>query len=96
MQGIDRAPAKINYFTGNDRNNWKTNIPTYNTVSLGNVYEGIELSLKAYGDNVEKIFTVQPGADFSKIKLQIEGATDLKINNQGELEIKFAPGNDSV
>ncbi len=92
LQGIDRAPAKINYFTGSDRSNWKTNIPTYNTVSLGNVYEGIGLSLKAYGDNVEKIFTVQPGADFSQIKLQIEGAADLKINNQGELEINSPQG----
>ncbi len=92
LQGVDRAPAKINYFTGKNRSNWKTNIHTYNTVSLGNVYEGIELSLKAYGDNVEKIFTVQPSADFSKIKLRIEGATDLKVNNQGELEIISSQG----
>jgi hypothetical protein len=91
-QGINPARTKVNYFTGNDKKNWKTNIPTYDTVSLGNVYDGIELSLKAHGDNVEKIFTVQPGADFSKIKLQVEGATDLKINNQGELEIKSLQG----
>jgi hypothetical protein len=87
LQGIDPARTKVNYFTGNNRNHWKTNISTFNAVSLGNVYEGIELSLKAYGDNVEKIFTVQPGADVSKVRLKIEGAAKLKINDKGELEV---------
>ncbi len=92
LQGADRARAKINYFTGNDRNNWKTGISTYNTVSLGEIYTGIDLSLKAYGDNVEKIFTLQPGADISMIRLKIEGADTLRINGNGELEIELPRG----
>jgi hypothetical protein len=91
-QGIDPARAKISYIIGNDSNNWKTNIPTYNSVSLGSIYNGIDLSLRAYGDNVEKIFTVHPGADFSRIKINVDGATDLKINDKGELEINLPHG----
>ena len=53
-QGDNRSQTKVNYFIGNDKSKWKTNIPTYNTVSLGKVYKGIDLYLKAYGETVEK------------------------------------------
>jgi hypothetical protein len=92
VRGIDRAEAKVNYFIGNDKSKWKTNIPTYNTVSLGEVYRGIDLSLKAYGKTMEKVFTVQPGADPKAINLKIEGASTLKINKEGELEIETGCG----
>jgi len=85
--GIDQTRTKVNCFIGNDKGKWKTNIPAYNTVCLGEVYEGINLSLNAYGKNIEKVFTVRPGADPEGIRLKTEGATSLKINDKGELEL---------
>lgn len=84
LQGMDESKAKANYFIGNDQKKHKTDIPTYNVVSLGEVYKGIELILKAHGKNVEKIFTMKPGADPRAIKLAIEGANSLNINDKGE------------
>ena len=52
-EGLDKASTKVNYFVGNDKSSWKKDIPSYNEVSLGEVYKGIELKLKAYGKNVE-------------------------------------------
>ena len=56
------------------------------------------MQLKAYGKNIEKIFTIQPGGDPKKINIRIEGANNLQVNNNGELvletdlgEIKFSP-----
>ncbi len=91
-QGNDLAKTKVNYFIGNDENKWKSNISAYDSVSLGQVYKGIDLSLKAYGKTAEKVFTVQPGADPKTIKLKIEGVKSLKINKQGELEMKTGLG----
>jgi len=87
-QAKDRASARVNYFIGNDQAQWKTNIPTFNEISLGQIYQGIDLHLKAYGKEVEKIFTVIPGADPAVIKIRISGADSLKVNNKGELEAK--------
>jgi len=42
-------------------------------VNLGDVYDGIELKLKAYGDNVEKLFCVKPGAGHEQIKVSLSG-----------------------
>ncbi|MGH9317456.1 MAG: hypothetical protein ACRD1P_10140, partial [Thermoanaerobaculia bacterium] len=54
----ERAGAQVNYFIGNDRSRWRSGIATYETVGLGEVWPGVRLSLRAHGDNVEKLFTV--------------------------------------
>ena len=90
--GVDPAPTKVNYFVGNDKDRWRTNIPTYDSVSLGEVYKGIDLSLKAFGKNLEKTFTVRPGANPNAISVKMEGANSLKVNIKGELEVETGLG----
>ena len=46
---------------------------TYEVVDMGEVYEGIDLKLKAYGNNVEKLFCVKPGANPEQIKIRLSG-----------------------
>ena len=85
LQALDRSKTKFNYYIGNDPAKWKTNIATYNELSLGEVYAGIDLRLRAYGSNVEKIFTLSPGKTPEVIKLKMEGAIALEVNAAGEL-----------
>ena len=40
-------------------------------MTLGEVYRGIRLDLRAYGENVEKLFTVEKGGDPGKIALKV-------------------------
>ncbi|MCK4818611.1 hypothetical protein KA005_22765, partial [bacterium] len=42
-RGERRASTRVSYFRGNDPSKWKSDIPTYDIVSLGEVYKGIEL-----------------------------------------------------
>lgn len=73
VRGERESETIVNYFKGNDPSKWKTNIPTYEMVSLGEVYKGVELRLKAYGNNVEKLFYVKPGASPEQIKMSLSG-----------------------
>jgi hypothetical protein len=91
-EGMDKAKTKVNYFIGSDKKKWKTGISTYNDLSLGRVYTGIELSLKAYGNNIEKVFTVYPTGKVSDIRLKIDGASSMKVNPYGKLEIETGLG----
>ena len=59
---------------------------------MGEVYDGIGLRLKAYGNNVEKLFTVTPDANPEAIKVGISGATALKVNEDGQLEAETELG----
>ncbi|MBE7549082.1 MAG: SBBP repeat-containing protein [Planctomycetia bacterium] len=73
IKGEGTSVTKVNYFRGNDQKKWKSNISTYDVVDLGEVYKGIELKLKAYGNNVEKLFYVKPGANPDQIKINLSG-----------------------
>jgi hypothetical protein len=66
IEGKEKAETKVNYFIGGEPN-WRTSVPSYNIVSLGEVYPKIEAHLKAYGNNVEKVFCVEKGGDPNKI-----------------------------
>jgi hypothetical protein len=79
------AAAQVNHFIGSDRTRWRTGIPTYERVSLGEVWPGISVELEASGENVEKHFQVEPGADPSKIRMTIGGARSLRIDDTGAL-----------
>jgi hypothetical protein len=73
IKGEGESVTKVSYFKGNDPSKWKTNIATYEVVTLGEVYDGIELKLKAHGNNVEKLLYVKPGADPNQIKISLSG-----------------------
>jgi len=91
IKGMNKSITKVNYFKGIEEN-WRTNIPTWQEISLGEIYKGIELKLRAYGKNVEKIFTVYPQGSVNDIKLKLEGAKGLKVNKDGELEVETELG----
>jgi hypothetical protein len=52
----------------------------------------VEVQLKATQKTVEKLFYVQPGADPSKIQVQVDGAKGLKLSKDGEIIIKTGLG----
>ena len=77
--------AVFNYFTGSDPSAWKTKVPSYQLLNLGEIWEGVELKLNAHNDNVEKLFYVQPTIDPQSIQITIDGAEGLQVAQDGQL-----------
>jgi len=92
IKGEEELQTKVSYFIGNDPSKHKSGLSTYRYVSLGEVWSGIEVKLKATQKTVEKLFYVQPGADPSKIQVQVDGAKGLKLSKEGEIIIKTGLG----
>ena len=85
IAGEQKSPTRVNVFKGENPDLWRTEIPTYALLSLGEVYEGITLKLKARGRNIEKLFFVRPGADPGLIRLGLDGVEFVTVNGSGEL-----------
>ena len=56
-----RASAGGSYFLGDDPQCWRSDLPSYQEVRLGEVWPGVSVSLRAHARNVEKISPIQPG-----------------------------------
>ena len=85
------SETTVNYFKGTEEN-WHTDIPTYDSVSAGFVWDGVSLSLKAYGDNIEKLFTVFPGTNPDVIKMNFDGVESLSVDKSGEMLLHTSAG----
>jgi len=85
------SETTVNYFKGTEEN-WHTDVPTYDSVSAGFVWDGVSLSLKAYGNNIEKLFTVFPGTNPDVIKMNFDGVESLSVDKSGELLLHTTVG----
>jgi len=83
--GFRPQTARVSYFIGNDESKHQRDVSTYERVNLGDIYPGINVQVRATGNNVEKIFTVAPAQNPAQIHVKLSGATKLEVNAQGEL-----------
>lgn len=92
IRGERKSVTVVNFFKGKDPLQWKCDIPTYEMVSLGEIYRGIELKLKAYGNTVEKLFYIRPDGNPESIQLKLNGSRALRVNKEGQLEAETPLG----
>ncbi|MEI8033754.1 MAG: SBBP repeat-containing protein [Chlorobiaceae bacterium] len=95
-QGEDESDIPVSYFQGSDPASWKRNVRNYGSLSLGELWQGIDVSLRARGKNIEKIFTVQPGADPADIVVGYKGIDSLSLQVDGTLRIVTTLGDVSM
>lgn len=91
-EGEEKAVTRVSYFKGNSPAEWKTGLTTYNSISMGEIYPGIELKLKAKARNVEKIFCLAPGVSPENIRIKLEGIESIALTPEGKLALETAEG----
>jgi hypothetical protein len=85
--------GRSNYLSGTDPTRWLTNVPQFSQVLAQGLYSGIDVAWHSTPDReLEYDFVVAPGADPSAIRLHIDGATSLSLDNQGNLLIGTGGG----
>src|SRR5271156_691445 len=92
IDGDDELPGKVDYFIGNDPTKWRTNISTYGKVKVQGVYPGVDLVYYGNQQHLEYDFVVAPGADPDKIRLDVQGARNLRIDEKGDLLLRTSGG----
>lgn len=91
VEGTDRLKGRINYLVGDDPAAWRAGIPTFAKVAYRQVYPGIDLVWYGRDGVLEYDFVVAPGADPTRIALEVSGAESLAIDPDGAL-VMGVPG----
>ncbi len=87
--GLEELPGKVNYFIGNDPALWHTDISTYTAVKYTDIYPGIDVVFYGNGQQLEWDLVVAAGADPDNISLELTGADQLSLDEQGNLVIQL-------
>ena len=91
IEGSAKDDAVVNYFIGNDPENWYANVPTYRELVYRDIYPNIDLRLYGNGGMLRYDFVVNPGATPEAIALAYNGIDSLAIID-GEIVIGTAFG----
>jgi len=83
-QGVGAQPGNVSYLVG-EASRHRTDLHAFDALHLGEVFEGVDVLLRATGRNVEKIFTVAPQQDAARIRVRVDGADALSLGSRGEL-----------
>ena len=81
-----------NYFLGNDHSKWKTDVFSLSKVIYPEFYDGIDLYFESEKSALKYSFKAKPNSDASKIKYEITGAQNIKIDKLGNLIIEHTFG----
>jgi gliding motility-associated-like protein len=89
-EGIDQLPYHHNYFIGNDKSKWASNVALYDNIRAKNIYQNIDLKINKENNNLKYDFIIHPGGNFNEIKLNYEGVEKISIDNDGKLELQIS------
>jgi hypothetical protein len=81
--GRNKLPGVVNYFIGSESERWRTGIPTYKAIQYRNVYPGVNLTYYGHSQQLEHDWTLAPGVDPKIIRLKIEGARKVMLDEVG-------------
>ncbi|MBW2430390.1 MAG: SBBP repeat-containing protein, partial [Deltaproteobacteria bacterium] len=90
ISGLEQLPGKSNYFIGNDCQKWTTGIPSYQKVEYRGVYPGVDLIYYGNQRRLEYDFIVAPGTNPGLIRLQFEGAEEMRVDENGDLVLTLS------
>jgi len=88
--GTGELPGVANYLMGNDPSRWLNNLPTYSGITYRELYPGIELHYEGTDGKLKSTFYVAPGVDPSAIVWRYKGASNVNIDEVGNLIITLS------
>ena len=91
IEAADRTPAVVSYFKG-PQENWKAGLSTYGSIVYSDLWPGIDLVYSGTANRLKYTFLVKPGADPAQIRLAYRGASGVRLNDAGQLEVETPAG----
>lgn len=94
ISGGGELPGKVNYLLGSDPVGWRTNLPTYSSITYTGLYPGVDLTYEGTGGRLKGTYIVAPGVDSSLIRWRYKGAKQgaegVRVDAGGNLQIVVA------
>jgi hypothetical protein len=81
-RGVAKVCAESNYFIGNDPLRWRTRVPHFARAEA--TANGIGIVVYGNEEGIDYDLKLRPGADVSKLRLSLTGATRVHVDAKGD------------
>jgi gliding motility-associated-like protein len=93
IQKFNPTKTYYNYFLGNVKERWASDVHGFSEAKMVNLYDGIDLKLIENKEDLKYEFHVKPNIDPNQILLQYVGQKNIEIDKSGKLIISTELGN---
>ncbi len=93
IEKYNPTKSYYNYFIGNDKSKWASEVHGYSEAIMKEFYTGIDLKLIEDREQLKYEFHVQPNMDPTVINFSYFGQEKVKIDSKGNLIIETKLGN---
>ncbi|MGA1821643.1 MAG: SBBP repeat-containing protein [Thermoplasmatota archaeon] len=88
--GENLLEYRINYFLGNDPDQWHSSVPSFGRVIYRDLWDGIDLEYSVIKGDPKYQFLLRPGTDPDLVRIRIEGSTHLSVDGSS---VRIGTGN---
>jgi len=86
-RGADQLPGLSHYYRGRDPRWWIENVPHFGRVEIEQLYPGIDFEVYGAEGEMEFDLVVDQGVDPSRVRIEVQGADTLCLDDLGNLEL---------
>jgi len=79
LSGLNIKAYYLNFFLGDDPDNWQSEVPIFKGAQANDLYDGIALRAQSESGNFKYDLIVEPLADPGQIVMEYEGVDGLKL-----------------
>ena len=90
--GEGRRPTRYNFYIGPDPGRWRSDVPAFAAVAFRHLYPGIDVRLHERARLLEYEVRLDPGAALDRVVLRADGASGLRIEDNGALALDAKSG----
>lgn len=83
-----KQQSEVKNYYNTDAANGITGVASYDDITYTQLYSGIDMKWYSVDGQLKYDFIIAPGADHQLIKMKIEGATSLRVDESGALIIE--------
>jgi hypothetical protein len=92
LRCAEPAPGVANYLLGADPARWRRGVPLCRRVEARGLYPGVDLLWHFGSEGLEWDLRALPAADLRAVRLRIDGAAALTVDERGDLVIQTLAG----
>ena len=71
----------VNYFIGSNQQNWTSNARHYKSISIKNLYQGVDAIYNGGSQAIKYNFIIHPNGNANEIKLRYTGVDNIRLKN---------------
>lgn len=92
ISGESQLETRLNFLPGPDPKTWITGVENFAAVRYHDAYPGVDVLVHASHGELEYDLVARPGADLSPVSLRFEGASQVALNQDGDIVAETGDG----